>query len=212
MTPNTKKVIIILAVAAVITGAVSLIFRLTSPSDADRLNDQIGAIADLPYVTQDNDNGEISINRGTASEDGSTENEPEESTSPVNNEEYTITPEKDSDKKPVSTSATTKAATTTKRNPETESPVVDEKPDVAIPVVTTSTAATTTQKPVDTTPPAEQPASNGYPDNPASGDEYVDENGQTWIYNGIARRWIEGGPTIVETAPDFTPSGNVILS
>lgn len=212
MTPNTKKVIIILAVAAVITGAVSLIFRLTSPSDADRLNDQIGAIADFPYVIQENGNGEISINRGTASEGGSTENEPEESTPPVNNEESTVTPEKDSDKKPASTSATTKAVTTTKRNPETESPVVDENPDVAIPVVTTSTAATTTQKPAYTTPPAEQPASNGYPDNPASGDEYVDENGQTWIYNGIARRWIEGGPTIVETAPDFTPSGNVILS
>ena len=79
--------------------------------------------------------------------------------------------------------------------------------------MTTSVVTTTTQKPSDTTSPVEQkPADNGFPSNPSSGDEYVDDKGQTWIYNGIARRWIEGGPTNVETAPDFTPSGNVILS
>lgn len=88
-------------------------------------------------------------------------------------------------------------------------PVVPaDKPD------STTTAVTTTRKEnIVYDPPVEQkPADDGFPSNPSSGGEYVDDKGQTWIYNGIARRWIEGGSTNVETAPDFTPSGNVILS
>lgn len=109
--------------------------------------------------------------------------------------------------------STTTAVTTTRKETIVYEPVVDDTPNEVAPAVTTSAATTTTQKPSDTTSPVEQkPADNGFPSNPSSGDEYVDDKGQTWIYNGIARRWIEGGSTNVETAPDSTPSGNVILS
>lgn len=109
--------------------------------------------------------------------------------------------------------STTTAVTTTRKETIVYEPVVDDTPNEVAPAVTTSAVTTTTQKPSDTTPPAEQkPADNGFPSNPSSGGEYVDDKGQTWIYNGIARRWIEGGSINVETAPDFTPSGNVILS
>lgn len=215
MKSKTKTVIIILASIAVLAGAVSLIIRLNTPTDADRLNDQIGAIEDLPIVTKDADDGEISINRGTASEDNTTaENEPLESITPAQTtstrDESTTVPINDNADKPDSTTTT---VTTTRKETTVYEPVVDDTPNGVKPAVTTGAATTTTQKPSDTTPPAEQkPADNGFPSNPSSGDEYIDDKGQTWIYNGIARRWIEGGHTNVETAPDFTPSGNVILS
>ena len=77
MKSKTKTVIIILASIAVLAGAVSLIIRLNTPTDADRLNDQIGAIVVMSFVTIAAHHCDISFNRVTPSEDTTTpDNEP----------------------------------------------------------------------------------------------------------------------------------------
>ncbi|MGN0650922.1 MAG: hypothetical protein ACI4KM_10830 [Oscillospiraceae bacterium] len=213
MKSNTKTVILIIAVIAALAGITALIIKLTSPTDADRLNDRLGATEDISDTIKDNgDDGEIVINRGTASEDSTSdeitpiENEPVESDIPSTTNTTPENTETNSDEPITTTAATTKDST------PTPSPVTEETHTVTTPAVTTA-ATTTTGKPSENTEPVEEkPSSNDYPDNPSSGDEYVDEDGQVWIYNGIARRWIAGGPTTVQTAPSFTPSGNVILN
>ena len=206
MKSNTKTVILIITVIAALAGITALIIKLTSPTDADRLNDRLGATEDIFDTVKDNgDDGEIVINRGTSGEDSSTdETEPVESdTAPA--------PVIDSDK-PKTESEKPSVTSTTKKTDNKPTSITEDTPKVTTTTVTTA-ATTTTGKPSENTEPVEEkPGNNDYPDNPSSGDEYVDEDGQVWIYNGIARRWIAGGPTTVQTAPSFTPSGNVILS
>lgn len=206
MKTNTKTAILIIAVIAALAGITALIIKLTSPTDADRLNDRLGATEDISDTVKVNrDDGEIVINRGTSGEDSSTDE-----TKPVESD-TTPAPVIDSDK-PETESEKPSVTSTTKKTDNKPTPITEDTPSVTTPAVTTA-ATTITGKPSENTEPVEEkPGSNDYPDNPSSGDEYVDEDGQVWIYNGIARRWIAGGPTTVQTAPDFTPSGNVILS
>lgn len=206
MKSNTKTVILIIAVIAALAGITALIIELTSPTDADRLNDRLGATEDISDTVKDNgDDGEIVINRGTSGEGGSTDE-----TEPVKSD--TTTEPVISSDKPETESVKPSVTSTTKKTDNKPKPITEYTPKVTTPAVTTA-ATTTTGKPSENTEPVEEkPGSNDYPDNPSSGDEYVDEDGQVWIYNGIARRWIAGGPTTVQTAPSFTPSGNVILS
>lgn len=206
MKTNTKTAILIIAVIATLAGITALIIKLTSPTDADRLNDRLGATEDISDTVKSNgDDGEIVINRGTLSENSSTdETEPVESDTAPASVIDSDKPETESEKPSVTS--------TTKKTDNKPKPITEYTPKVTTPAVTTA-ATTTTGKPSENTEPVEEkPDNNDYPDNPSSGDEYVDEDGQVWIYNGIARRWIVGGPTTVQTAPSFTPSGNVILS
>lgn len=87
----------------------------------------------------------------------------------------------------------------------------DADPEDAQTQPTVTTASTTTHKQETQDPQENELGSDGFPKNPVNNQEYLDENGQWWLYDSIFG-WLEydgSGATIMKDFPDnYEPIGS----